>query len=104
MHLSPQLVVWGMGAVKARTWLPAVLRSKLREEQCTLAVWKETSTSGRRFTRCEILNDPPDLPDGPYLLLFEGNQLFTRKWCGTWMLDYLPAWIEVAEQGEQWSA
>jgi hypothetical protein len=93
-----------MGAVTSQSWLPAVLRSKSRDEDCTLSVWKESSSSGREFTRCRIMNEPSDLPDGPYLLIFEGNEIFTRKWCGTWMLDYLPGWIEIPRREVHLSA
>lgn len=75
----------------------AELRGMGRETECTLTLWTEQSLSGRRFTRCRISGDPADLPDGSYTVSFGGHTVFTRKWSGEWMLNFLPSHIRVGD-------
>lgn len=66
-----------------------------REAECKLLTWKETSASGRIYTRCKIMNEPGDLPDGTYTAFFAGHSVATRKWDGYWMLTFLPSDINL---------
>lgn len=75
----------------------AVLRGMGRETECNLTLWTEQSLSGRKFTRCRISGEPGDLPDGSYTVSFEGHTVFTRKWSGEWMLNFLPSHIRVED-------
>jgi len=72
-----------------------VLRGLDREANCVLILWKERSSSGRVFTRCRIVDEPADLPEGPYSLSFAGYSVPTRKFDGCWMLSFLPPGIKI---------
>lgn len=72
-----------------------VLKGLDREANCVLATWKERSSSGRVFTRCRIVDEPSDLPEGPYTMTFAGYSVPTRKFDGCWMLSFLPPWIDL---------
>ncbi len=67
------------------------------QADCALLTWKESSKSGRVYTRCKIVDDPTELPDGPYTLFFAGNTIQTRKFEGHWMLTFLPSDIRFDE-------
>lgn len=54
------------GAVVLR--FPGVLRGMGKVASCVLETWQEESTSGRMFTRCRIVDEPQELPDGLYEL------------------------------------
>ena len=56
---------------------------------CTLEMWQEESSSGRMFTRCRIVDDPPELADGLYLLKFGERSVRTNKYQGAWELNFL---------------
>ena len=57
--------------------------------ECVLETWQEESTSGRLFTRCRIVDDPVELPDGAYTLEFGGRSVQTHKYHGAWELNFL---------------
>ena len=65
------------------------------DADCELITWKESSTSGRIYSRCRIVNEPSDLPEGPYTLSFAGYTVSTRKFDGCWTLTFLPAGIDL---------
>jgi hypothetical protein len=67
------------------------------EADCRLLTWKETSTTGRLYTRCRIMDEPPHLPDGAYTLFFAGHAVPTRKFEGSWMLTFLPSSIDLGK-------
>ncbi|HEV2278137.1 MAG TPA: hypothetical protein VGS02_08170 [Acidobacteriaceae bacterium] len=75
---------------------PAVLRGMGVDSKCTLEVWQERSSSGRDFTRCHIVDDPPFLPDGAYQLLFAGQTVNTRKTFGAWELIFLSSDMDLS--------
>jgi len=56
---------------------------------CTLEIWSEQSSKGRRFTRCRITDEPAELPDGAYELEFDSRRIVTKKNEGHWDLTYL---------------
>ncbi|HUB19743.1 MAG TPA: hypothetical protein VL990_13970 [Acidobacteriaceae bacterium] len=68
-----------------------------REAACELITWKEQATSGRVYTRCRIVEEPSDLPEGPYTLSFAGHAIPTRKFDGCWMLSFLPPGIDLGQ-------
>jgi len=74
-----------------------IVRGMGSESECTLTLWTEHSLSGRRFTRCRISGESLNLPDGSYTVSFEGHTLFTRRWLGEWMLNFLPSHIRVGD-------
>jgi hypothetical protein len=84
----------GTGAVP-EVRVRGVLRGMNREADCVLVAWKESSESGRVYTRCRIIDEPSDLPDGTYTVIFAGQSVTTRKWWGEWMLTFLPPEINV---------
>lgn len=73
------------------------LRGMRCEARCTLVAWKEASSTGRLFTRGKIAEEPRDLPDGTYMLIFGEHSVWTRKWEGHWLLKYLPQGIELEQ-------
>jgi hypothetical protein len=75
----------------------AFLKGLDREADCTLMLWKERSTKGRIYLRCRIVDEPWDLPEGPYKLSFSGHTVETRKFDGCWMLSFLPAGIDLEQ-------
>ncbi|HKR27581.1 MAG TPA: hypothetical protein VJS11_09000 [Acidobacteriaceae bacterium] len=77
--------------------LDALVRGMGREAQCTLETWKERSSTGRVFTRCRIVEDPPDLPDGSYEIFVAGQRFNTKKWSGVWELTFLPGWVRITD-------
>lgn len=82
----------------AVTRVAGILRGMGREVPCELMVWRETSSTGRVYTRCRVVSEPSDLPDGSYNLFFAGHyKVSTRKWEGHWLLRYLPPGIRVEE-------
>lgn len=81
---------------------PAVLRGPGVEAPCILEAWHEQSSAGRLFVRGRITEDPPELPDGAYLVAFERHTVRTNKVGGRWELVFLPA--EVGNDLRQWSA
>lgn len=56
---------------------------------CLVETWKDVSSSGKAYTRCRIVNDPPDLPDGAYILDFAGHSVPTGRVDGKWELVFL---------------
>lgn len=56
---------------------------------CTLEVWTELSSRGRRIVRCRISDAPAELPDGAYRLEFAGHGVVTNKYEGAWELTFL---------------
>ena len=77
--------------------ITGVLRGMGREVSCEVVAWKESSSTGRVYTRCRIGDEAPDLPDGSYALCIGGYQVMTRKWEGRWLLRYLPNEIRLEE-------
>lgn len=70
--------------------LPAILRGMGATVNCVLEIWQEESSTGRQYTRCNIANDPPDLPDGAYEVEFsQQHTLRTNKYQGKWELVFL---------------
>lgn len=65
------------------------------EADCDLITWTERSNAGRVYTRCKIVNEPSDLPEGPYTLFFAGHTVPTRKFDGCWTLTFLPRDIDL---------
>lgn len=64
--------------------IPGVLRAANLIAGCTVETWKEQSFNGRIYTRCRIVEDPPQLADGPYTLRFAGYSIPTNKFEGKW--------------------
>lgn len=80
--------------------IPAVLRGQDVASRCTLEAWRERSSTGHTFTRCRITEDAPELPDGPYEVIFDDHSVKTRKYAGAWELVYLPR--EITIDNAQW--
>ena len=65
------------------------LRGMGQVAECSLEMWQQEASSGRLFTRCQIVDDPPQLPDGPYLLDFGERSVRTNKYHARWELNFL---------------
>jgi hypothetical protein len=83
--------------VQAVVRIHGFLQGLEKEAGCVVMTWKERSTSGRTFTRCKIVDEPADLPEGPYTLSFAGYKVTTRKFDGCWMLSFLPPGIDLLQ-------
>ncbi len=57
-----------------------------REEDCTLNAQKVTLPGIiiSHFSKCNVHNAPSDLPDGEYLVIFEGGMIPFHKHGGVW--------------------
>jgi hypothetical protein len=75
----------------------ALLRGMGCKADCVLETWQETSSTGRVFTRAVIAEEPPNLPDGIYMIVVGGQNVFTRKWGGSWLLTFLPPEVDTAK-------
>ena len=64
--------------------IPAVLHGMSKVAYCVLEIWREDSSPGVRCTRCRIVNDPPELPDGSYRVEFARYSVQTKKSKGNW--------------------
>lgn len=64
--------------------IPAVLLGMGSIAHCVLELWQEQSSSGQRCTQCRIANDPADLPDGAYRVVFGHSSVLTKKSHGNW--------------------
>lgn len=71
--------------------VPAILRgSQGMVGKCLLEFWPEQSSTGKTYTRCRVVDDPPELPDGQYTLQLPNEQLVrTNKHQGRWALVFL---------------
>ena len=65
--------------------------------RCFIETWKEPSSTGRTYTRCRIVDDPPELPDGEYMVEFAEQSVRTHKYHGRWELAFLCPGVEVME-------
>jgi hypothetical protein len=63
--------------------------------QCIIETWQEQSSSGKTYTRCRIVDEPADLPNGSYVVQFAEQSLQTNKHYGKWGLFFLPPEIEI---------
>lgn len=57
--------------------------------RCFVESWNERSSAGKTYTRCRITDDPPELPDGEYMVEFAEQPLRTHKHQGKWQLVFL---------------
>lgn len=73
----------------------ALLRGMGCKADCMLDTWRETSSTGRVFTRAVVVEEPPNLPDGIYMIVVGSRMIFTRKWGGSWLLTFLPPDVDV---------
>lgn len=80
--------------------LSALLRGMGCKADCKLDTWQETSSTGRVFTRAVVVEEPPNLPDGIYMIVVGSGTLFTRKWGGSWMLTFLPPEIDIHAEAQ----
>jgi hypothetical protein len=66
-------VIWGMG----------------HESDCEMLALKETDSVTRRttFSRCSVIQANPDLPDGDYIVAFQGNSVSARRAGGLWLAN-----------------
>lgn len=64
--------------------IPGVLRATGIVAGCIVETWKERASDGGIYTRCRIADDPPQLPDGPYVLGFGPHSIPTNKFEGRW--------------------
>lgn len=64
--------------------IPGVLRAAGIVAGCIVETWKERAFNGEIYTRCRVVNDPPQLPDGPYMLRFSRYSIPTNKFEGKW--------------------
>ena len=66
-------------------------------DTCRVEIWEEQSSSGRIYSRCRITDEPPELPDGPYMVEFGHQSIRTNRYHEKWELAFLPPHIQVRE-------
>ncbi|HEY1499742.1 MAG TPA: hypothetical protein VGF88_09210 [Acidobacteriaceae bacterium] len=69
--------------------MKGVLRGMGREVLCELLVWKETVGNRPVYSQCRVVTAPLDLPDGEYVLLFDGRTVPAKKQGGWWAMEGL---------------
>lgn len=58
--------------------------------KCVVICWTEQSSAGKTYTRSRISHDPPELPDGEYIIQFSDEQsVRTSKHRRMWALVFL---------------
>lgn len=77
--------------------IPGVLRRAGLVAGCIVETWNEQGFNGKMYTRCRIANDPPQLPNGPYILRFARYSIPTNKFEGKWEPVVLEAESQLAE-------
>jgi hypothetical protein len=77
--------------------IPAVLRSKdsIFVTGCVLEIWKEYASSGKAYTRCRLVEEPSELPNGAYIVDIAGHSIRTNKILGMWGLVFLAPDLEI---------
>jgi hypothetical protein len=77
--------------VRLRGWL----RGMERESPCVLLAWKDTLRSEESlgafryvYSRLQVLDAPPDLPDGQYVAGFGEQTVPVIKQSGIWLPDW----------------
>ncbi len=70
-----------------------------QHEPCEMLAIKESGSgvSPEVFSRCSVIDAPQELPDGDYMVSFNGFSVSARKECGLW----IPAEDAVAMRTEQ---
>ena len=66
-----------------------MLRGMEREAPCEMLAMKEAE-SGKGpviFSRCSVIDAPIDIPDGDYVVSFNGCVVSARKEAGLWIPD-----------------
>ncbi|HTW62734.1 MAG TPA: hypothetical protein VMD55_13080 [Terracidiphilus sp.] len=66
-----------------------------RETPCVLLAWKDTLQSEEKlgafryvYSRLQVLDAPPDLPDGEYVAGFGEQTVSVMKRSGIWLPDW----------------
>jgi len=63
-----------------------LLRGMGREAPCEMLAMKETAGSGPAvYSRCSVIDAPPELPDGLYAVTFDCGVVAARKDAGLWL-------------------
>jgi hypothetical protein len=62
-----------------------VLRGMQHEESCRVLVHMREPGAETIFTEGVVFGAPPSLPDGEYLVHFEGHIMFAKKDGGRWV-------------------
>ena len=65
--------------------------------RCFVETWNEQSSAGKIYTRIRITGDPPELPDGEYMVEFAEQSLRTQKYQGKWQLVFLAPDTNIAD-------
>jgi len=65
--------------------LPRLLRGKQQEAKCEILARKSLSPEGPGYTDGFVLNAPPALLDGEYIVIFDHHTMRTNKVRGLWL-------------------
>lgn len=60
-----------------------------REAECTVRAVRNSlrGTDQSALSRCEVIEGPLDLPEGKYLLTYDGQTVAVQKRNGFWLAD-----------------
>ena len=82
--------------------IPALLiATDGKSARCFVEIWNERSSAGKTYTRSRITDDPPELPDGEYMVEFAEQSLRTIKRWGKWQLVFLAPDFEIEEMATE---
>ena len=67
--------------------LHALVEGMGRKEGCELLAIRESLLEPNRivFSRCSVIEAPPSLPDGDYMVSFKGYTVPAQKQAGLWL-------------------
>jgi hypothetical protein len=65
--------------------IAGVLRGMGCETNCEVLARKQSPDLGPEYSEAFILNAPADLPEGEYLVMFDGHTLRATKAHGLWL-------------------
>lgn len=85
--------------MKAAVLEVAHLQGMGRECVCEIAAIRNSQAGEVRYSQCNVLSAPADLPDGEYTVSIRGTGVIVRRQDGLWLAAetaayprYWPAW------------
>ena len=66
-----------------------VVRGMGHQSECEMLALKETDsvTRSTTYSRCSVIQVTLDLPDGDYVVAFQGNSVVARREGGLWLAN-----------------
>ncbi len=73
--------------MRAVVLIQGTLRGMGRESICEMLAMKDRAANGTQpvYSLCSVLTAAPDLPDGDYIVEFDGRKVRARRQGGLWL-------------------